>query len=90
MGLIAHAKMLSRVGVLTADECQQIETGLREIQQEIENGALQWSIALEDVHMNVETCLIQKLAISARNYTPGALNDQVATDIRLYFRKPRN
>ena len=87
MGSIAHAKMLTRVGVLTADECQQIETGLREIQQEIENGALQWSIALEDVHMNVETRLTQKIGnIGKKLHTGRSRNDQVATDIRLYLR----
>jgi argininosuccinate lyase len=87
MGSIAHAKMLTHVGVLTADECQQIETGLREIQQEIENGTLQWSIALEDVHMNVETRLTQKIGnIGKKLHTGRSRNDQVATDIRLYLR----
>ncbi|ALG66822.1 argininosuccinate lyase [Beggiatoa leptomitoformis] len=87
MGSIAHATMLARVGVLTQTECEQIISGLQSIQQEIESGQLQWSIALEDVHMNIETRLTQKIGIVGKKlHTGRSRNDQVATDVRLYLR----
>jgi len=87
MGSMAHAKMLAHVGVLTDAECQQITQGLSTIQQEIAAGQFQWSIALEDVHMNIETRLTQLIgAIGKKLHTGRSRNDQVATDIRLYLR----
>ncbi len=87
MGSMAHAQMLARVGVLTETECQQITQGLTTIQQEIATGQFQWSIALEDVHMNIETRLTQLIgAIGKKLHTGRSRNDQVATDIRLYLR----
>ncbi|EIJ42317.1 argininosuccinate lyase [Beggiatoa alba B18LD] len=87
MGSIAHATMLARVGVLTQTECEQIVNGLQSIQQEIESGQLQWSIALEDVHMNIETRLTQKIGVVGKKlHTGRSRNDQVATDVRLYLR----
>ncbi|MEK7991695.1 MAG: argininosuccinate lyase [Thiotrichaceae bacterium] len=87
MGSIAHAKMLAKVGVLTEQECQQIVTGLEEIKQEIEQGQFQWSISLEDVHMNIESGLTAKIGIVGKKlHTGRSRNDQVATDIRLYLR----
>ena len=86
-GSIAHAKMLAQVGVLTAEECTQIVEGLKEIQQEIMRGEFKWQIALEDVHMNIETRLTSKIGpVGKKLHTGRSRNDQVATDIRLYLR----
>jgi len=86
-GSIAHATMLAKVGVLTEDEKQQIVSGLTEIQSEIEAGSFQWSVALEDVHMNIEARLTDKIGITGKKlHTGRSRNDQVATDIRLYLR----
>jgi argininosuccinate lyase len=86
-GSIAHATMLEKTGILTADELQQIITGLNEVQQDIENGNLEWSIPLEDVHMNIEARLTDKIGITGKKlHTGRSRNDQVATDIRLYVR----
>jgi argininosuccinate lyase len=87
MGSIAHAKMLAKVGVLTEQECQQIVSGLEEIKLEIEQGTFQWSVSLEDVHMNIESRLTAKIGIVGKKlHTGRSRNDQVATDIRLYLR----
>lgn len=86
-GSIAHATMLAKVGVLTDSEQQQLVAGLQAIEQEIETGQFNWSIALEDVHMNIEARLTQKIgAIGKKLHTGRSRNDQVATDIRLYLR----
>lgn len=88
MGSIAHARMLAHVGVLTAEECEQIVQGLTAVQQDIASGNWQWSIALEDVHMNIETRLTEKIGIVGKKlHTGRSRNDQVATDIRLYLRQ---
>ena len=86
-GSIAHATMLAKVGVLSDDEAKQIITGLDEIRQTIENGEFEWSIPLEDVHMNIESALTAKIgAVGKKLHTGRSRNDQVATDIRLYVR----
>jgi len=86
-GSIAHATMLAKVGVLSEDEKDQIVEGLNEIQLEIESGEFQWSVALEDVHMNIEARLTDKIGITGKKlHTGRSRNDQVATDIRLYLR----
>ena len=86
-GSIAHATMLCRVGVLTEDERDSIITGLNEIQADIEAGNFEWSIELEDVHMNIEAALTKKIGITGKKlHTGRSRNDQVATDIRLYLR----
>lgn len=86
-GSVAHAKMLASVGVLTDEERDQIIQGLQEIETEIENGEFNWSIELEDVHMNIEARLTQKIGITGKKlHTGRSRNDQVATDIRLYMR----
>ncbi len=87
MGSIAHAKMLAQVGILTRTECNSIVEGLQAIQQEILEGKFEWSVALEDVHMNIETVLVQKIGpVGKKLHTGRSRNDQVATDIRLYLR----
>jgi argininosuccinate lyase len=86
-GSIAHATMLAKVGVLTDAERDQIITGLEEIRAEIVAGKFTWSISLEDVHMNIEHVLTQRIGITGKKlHTGRSRNDQVATDIRLYLR----
>ena len=86
-GSIAHATMLTEVGVLSADEKAQIIQGLEEIRQEIRAGEFEWSVVLEDVHMNIEARLTDKIGITGKKlHTGRSRNDQVATDIRLYLR----
>ncbi|MCW8885883.1 MAG: argininosuccinate lyase, partial [Motiliproteus sp.] len=86
-GSVAHARMLAKVGVLTNDERDDIVRGLQEIVDEIESGEFEWSVALEDVHMNIEAALTQKIGITGKKlHTGRSRNDQVATDIRLYLR----
>ncbi len=86
-GSIAHATMLSEVGVLTAEEKQSIIDGLEAIRSEIDAGKFDWSIALEDVHMNIEAALTKRIGITGKKlHTGRSRNDQVATDIRLYLR----
>ena len=86
-GSVAHAKMLCHVGVLSADERDDILRGLEEIRIEIERGNFTWSVALEDVHMNIEAALTAKIGMAGKKlHTGRSRNDQVATDIRLYLR----
>jgi argininosuccinate lyase len=86
-GSLAHAAMLEKVGVLTAVELEKIQTGLEEIRAEILAGTFEWSISLEDVHMNIEARLTDKIGITGKKlHTGRSRNDQVATDIRLYLR----
>ena len=86
-GSIAHARMLAHVGVLSDNECGVIVDGLRAIHEEIDAGTLKWSVAHEDVHMNIESRLIELVGdVGKRLHTGRSRNDQVATDIRLYLR----
>ena len=86
-GSIAHATMLASVGVLSDGELEQIVSGLTEIAEEIRTGHFNWSIALEDVHMNIESALTDRIGdIGKKLHTGRSRNDQVATDIRLYLR----
>ena len=86
-GSIAHARMLSRVGLLTDDECQQIVRGLSQIQAEIESGAFEFREDREDVHMNIEAVLIERLGdVGRKLHTGRSRNDQVATDLKLWTR----
>jgi argininosuccinate lyase len=87
-GSVAHATMLCKVGVLTEQEREDIIQGLKEVQADIENGTFEWSVALEDVHMNIEAALTAKIGITGKKlHTGRSRNDQVATDIRLYMRE---
>lgn len=86
-GSIAHATMLASVGVLTQAERDDIIQGLTAIQAEIEAGKFEWRIDLEDVHMNIEARLTDRIGITGKKlHTGRSRNDQVATDIRLYLR----
>ena len=86
-GSIAHASMLAEQGILTSDDCQTIIEGLRQIESEIQAGNFSWSIAREDVHMNIESRLIDLVGDTGKKlHTGRSRNDQVATDIRLWLR----
>ena len=86
-GSIAHATMLAEVGVLTSVELQQIVSGLTDIKAEIEADTFVWSVKLEDVHMNIESSLTDRIGPTGKKlHTGRSRNDQVATDIRLFVR----
>lgn len=87
-GSVAHATMLGRCGILTQEEVDTIIQGLHKVQQEIDAGEFNWSIALEDVHMNVESRLTDIIGtVGKKLHTGRSRNDQVATDIRLWLRE---
>ncbi len=87
-GSIAHATMLGHVGVLSAEERDAIVEGLRAIGADIEAGRFHWSTQLEDVHMNIETALIDRIGQAGKKlHTGRSRNDQVATDVRLLLRE---
>src|SRR5205823_9546791 len=86
-GSIAHAAALARARIITPDERQQIENGLRGIEREIESGKFEWDASLEDVHMNIEAALTKRIgAAGAKLHTARSRNDQVALDLRLYVK----
>jgi argininosuccinate lyase len=86
-GSIAHAKGLARIGLLTQSEAAKIERGLRSIGRDIDAGRFKWDPALEDVHMNIEAALIQRIGKAGEKlHTARSRNDQVATDLRLWLR----
>ncbi len=83
----AHAEMLAKQGIITADDAQKIAHGLDTIQSEIEQGSFTFKRALEDIHMNVESRLTELVGPAAgRLHTARSRNDQVATDFRLWVR----
>lgn len=87
-GSVAHATMLEKAGILNTEEKTQIIAGLQEIQNDIESDSFNWSIELEDVHMNIEAALTAKIGDTGKKlHTGRSRNDQVATDIRLYVRE---
>ncbi|MDG1850966.1 MAG: argininosuccinate lyase [Gammaproteobacteria bacterium] len=86
-GSIAHATMLAKQDILTTEESEKIIQGLGQIKDEIEAGSFQWSVSLEDVHMNIEAALTKKIGdVGKKLHTGRSRNDQVATDIRLFMR----
>ncbi len=87
-GSLAHAKMLSSIGILTENEYEAIVKGLAQVHSEIEAGEFNWSVKQEDVHMNIEARLTELIGIAGKKlHTGRSRNDQVATDIRLYLRQ---
>ena len=87
-GSIAHARAQVSAKLLSSDEFTAIENGLREIEKEIEAGEFDFSIELEDIHMNIESALTERIgAPGAKLHTARSRNDQVATDTRLYCRQ---
>jgi len=85
-GSKAQASMLAHVGIITTGECDAIRSGLDTILEEIEAGEFTWDTALEDVHMNIEQALTQRVPAAAKLHTARSRNDQVATDMRLWFK----
>ena len=86
-GSLAHAAMLAKVGVLSAQDLAAIERGMAQIRGEIEHGEFAWQLALEDVHLNIEKRLTELVGDAGKRlHTGRSRNDQVATDLRLYLR----
>jgi argininosuccinate lyase len=86
-GSIAHARMLAKQGIISHDEAQTILRGLESILADIEAGNFEFSVALEDIHMNIEARLIERIgAVGGKLHTARSRNDQVALDVRLYLR----
>jgi len=86
-GSIAHAKMLAQQGIIAESERDAILDGLEQILNRIERGEFEWSVQLEDVHMNIESALTETIGDAGKKlHTGRSRNDQVATDIRLYLR----
>jgi len=86
-GSVAHAKMLARVGIISQSEAEAIVSGLNGILDDIEAGLVEFSVAAEDIHMNVEQLLIERIGeVGKKLHTARSRNDQVALDVRMYVR----
>lgn len=86
-GSLAHAKMLASVGVLSQEDLHAIEQGMQTIITEIKEQRLEWSVDLEDVHLNIEKRLVDLIGDAGKRlHTGRSRNDQVATDVRLWLR----
>ena len=86
-GSLAHAAMLARQGIITADDHAAIARGMTQIRSEIAGGHFDWQLDLEDVHLNIEKRLTELVGDAGKRlHTGRSRNDQVATDIRLYVR----
>ncbi|OKY76993.1 MAG: argininosuccinate lyase [Desulfobulbaceae bacterium DB1] len=87
-GSLAHAKMLVRQGLISAEEGERIRVGLLEIEREIEQGVFAFKPELEDIHMNIEKVLVDKVGpAGAKLHTARSRNDQINLDLRLYLRE---
>jgi argininosuccinate lyase len=86
-GSLAHAEMLAAQGIIAAQDLAQIQHGMAQIRSEIESGAFEWKLELEDVHLNIEARLTQLVGDAGKRlHTGRSRNDQVATDVRLWLR----
>jgi argininosuccinate lyase len=86
-GSIAHARMLAKQGIISSQEAETIAKGLKSIQKEIERGEFEFRPELEDIHMNIEARLIEKVGeVGGKLHTARSRNDQVALDLRLFAR----
>ena len=86
-GSLAHARMLAKQQIISADDLADIERGMAQVTAEIESGEFEWSLDLEDVHLNIEKRLTALVGDAGKRlHTGRSRNDQVATDIRLYLR----
>lgn len=87
-GSIAHATMLAQQGILTSEESDTIIKGLQDIQQDYHDGKVEFTEALEDIHLNIEHELIERIGpVGGKLHTGRSRNDQVATDMHLYTKK---
>jgi len=85
-GSIAHAKMLHKIGVLSASELESITNGLKKIESEIESGVFEFLSSREDIHMNIEAALTERIGDAGKKlHTARSRNDQVAVDVRMYI-----
>jgi argininosuccinate lyase len=86
-GSIAHAKMLKKIGILSIEELDKIKNGLEQILKEIESGNFEFNTALEDIHMNIEAKLSERIGEAGKKlHTARSRNDQIALDMRLYIK----
>jgi argininosuccinate lyase len=85
-GSLGHAAMLAYVGLISAEELKEIERGIHELQEEILKDDFPWKLEMEDVHMNLEHALRGKTKAADKLHTGRSRNDQVATDMRLFFK----
>ncbi|MBN2040881.1 MAG: argininosuccinate lyase [Spirochaetes bacterium] len=87
-GSMTHARMLKKIGILTQGELDDIIKGLSQIQLEIESGDFQFRVSLEDIHMNIESALTDRIGEAGKKlHTARSRNDQIALDLRLYLRE---
>jgi argininosuccinate lyase len=87
-GSVAHVTMLAEAGILSKPDRDKIIKGLREIEKEIEKGLFKFDPALEDIHMNIEAALIERIGeVGAKLHTARSRNDQIALDLRLFVRE---
>ena len=87
-GSIAHVRGLGRAGILTDEEVATLVAGLTDLRRDVENGELRWDPSLEDVHLNLEAALTERLGpVAGKLHTGRSRNDQVATDLRLWTRR---
>ena len=87
-GSVAHAEMLAAQKIITQKDLKAIQSGLQSIQKEILAGTFKWSLDLEDVHLNIEKRLTDKIGEAGKKlHTGRSRNDQVATDLRLWLRE---
>ncbi|MGY8713566.1 MAG: lyase family protein, partial [Verrucomicrobiia bacterium] len=89
-GSLGHASMLNHVGLLSEMEFEEIKVGIEQLLEEIKSPTFSWKIELEDVHMNLEQALLEKTPAAAKLHTGRSRNDQVATDMRLFFKDACN
>ena len=90
-GSIAHARMLGEQGIIPKEDAEKIIKGLEEIKKEIEDGKFEWKKEYEDVHMNIEKALIEKIgSVGGKLHTGRSRNDQVITAFRLYLKEETN
>ena len=87
LGSKVHVQMLAKQGIISASDSDTIQENLQVIEQEIESGKIEWKYELEDIHMNIESRLIELTGdIGAKLHTGRSRNDQIALDLRLYTR----
>lgn len=87
-GSLAHVKMLQQTGIVPSEDCDQIIAGLEGIQKDLEAGQIEFDVANEDIHMNIESILTQRIGpVAGKLHTARSRNDQVATDFHLYLKK---
>ena len=88
LGSLAHVQMLGQTGILSLEEAEQIQDGLKALLQDLEAGELHFDIANEDIHMNMEVLLTEKIGpLAGKLHTARSRNDQVATDMHLYLKE---